>query len=117
MISKEEVKSLIALKQAGVNRMRERQKRVHMRMANLIEEHPELIHEAVDKVMQRLENTGAATRAIYLKWYDMLMDWPAERIATLLRDDSCENEQLRACAPFDFVKKKNSSPQVFHVRR
>jgi len=117
MISKEEVKSLIALKQAGVNRMRERQKRVHMRMANLIEEHPELIHEAIDKVKQRLENTGVATRAIYLRWYDILMDWPPERISQLLRGDSADDEQLRACAPFDFVKKKNSSSKVYHVRR
>jgi len=104
MISKEEVKSLIALKQAGVNRMRERQ-------------NPELIHEAIDKVKQRLENTGVATRAIYLRWYDILMDWPPERISQLLRGDSADDEQLRACAPFDFVKKKNSSSKVYHVRR
>lgn len=116
MITKEEIKSLIEQKQAGVSRMRERQKRVHMRMANLVEEHPELIDDAVSKVLKRLENTGAATRDIYTKWYEILINWSAERIATLLRDDSAENEQLRACAPFDFAKKQPTE-KVFYVRR
>ena len=102
MITKEEIKSLIAQKQAGVRRMKERQKMIHMKMAKLVEERPELIHQAVDKVIQRLENTGAATRDIYTRWHDILMEWPVERIASLLRDDCPDTEQLRACAPFDF---------------
>ena len=105
MATKEEIKSLIAQKQAGVRRMRDRQRLVHMKMANLVEEHPEVIGEALNRVLIRLENKGAASREIYVKWYEILETWPARRIANILRDDSLEYEQLRACAPFDFTKK------------
>ncbi|MGJ8657466.1 MAG: hypothetical protein ACSHX6_13540 [Akkermansiaceae bacterium] len=104
MISKEDIHSLLAKKQAGVGRMRERQRRVHMRMAQLVEDRPEVIDDAVKRVMQRLENTGAATRDIYMEWYEILTTWSAERIACMLRDDSANTEQLRSCAPFDFCK-------------
>lgn len=104
MITKEEIKTLIAAKQAGINRMRGRQKRVHMKMATLVEERPESINDAVSKVIQRLENSGTATRAIYTKWHEILLGWPVEKIASLLRDDCPDTEQLRACAPFSFSK-------------
>ena len=103
MVIKEEVHSLLAKKQAGVMRMRDRQKRVHERMAKLVEERPEMITKAVTKVVQRLENSGAATREIYNEWYLILTTWSRERIALMLRDDSSSTEQLRACAPFDFA--------------
>ncbi len=103
MVTKEEIHSLLAKKQAGVVRMRDRQKRVHTKMAQLVEERPEMIDAAVKRVMQRLENSGAATRDIYTEWYQILTTWSADRIATMLRDDSTNTEQLRACAPFDFV--------------
>lgn len=104
MITKEKVRSILAEKQAGVKRMRERQIRVHERMAQLVEGSPEIIDKAVTKVMMRLENSGSATREIYAEWYKILTTWSADRIAALLRDNSCDNDQLRACAPFDFTK-------------
>lgn len=103
MATKEEIHSLLAKKRAGVSRMRDRQRRVHLRMAQLVEDRPEVIDNAVKKVMQRLENSGAATREIYIEWYEILTTWSVDRIATMLRDDSTNTEQLRACAPFDFV--------------
>ena len=102
MITKEEIHKLLAKKQAGVSRMLERQRRVHLRMAELVEDSPEVIDEAVRRVMQRLENSGSATRDIYTEWYEILTTWSARRIASMLRDDSSVTEQLRACAPFDF---------------
>ena len=102
MVSKEEIHSILAKKQAGVSRMRDRQRRVHLRMAQLVEDRPEMIDHAVKKVTQRLENSGAATREIYIEWYRILTTWSADRIAAMLRDDSTKTEQLRACAPFDF---------------
>ena len=103
MVSKEEFHSMLAKKQAGVSRMLDRQRRVHLRMAQLVEDRPEVIDEAVEKVMQRLENSGMETREIYIEWYQILTTWSADRIAIMLRDDSSKTEQLRACAPFDFV--------------
>ncbi|MFT5633531.1 MAG: hypothetical protein ACI9SQ_001251 [Rubritalea sp.] len=103
MATKEEIHSLLAKKQAGVSRMHDRQRRVHLRMAQLVEDRPEVIDSAVKKVMQRLENSGEATREIYIEWYEILTTWSAERIVMMLRDDSINTEQLRACAPFDFV--------------
>ncbi|MFT5905480.1 MAG: hypothetical protein ACI9E1_001078 [Cryomorphaceae bacterium] len=107
MATKEEIHSLLAKKQAGVSRMRDRQRRVHLRMAQLVEDRPEVIDNALKKVMQRLENSGAATREIYIEWYEILTTWSVDRIATMLRDDSANNEQLRACAPFDFVNARS----------
>lgn len=91
------------MKQAGVSRMRERQMHVHERMAELIEERPEMIDRAVAKVVIRLENSGAATREIYTEWYKILTTWSSDRIAAMLRDGSSSTDQLRACAPFDFA--------------
>ena len=108
MVSKEEICSILAKKQAGVGRMRDRQRRVHQKMAQLVEDHPEVIDKAVKKVMQRLENSGAATRDIYAEWHQILTTWSAGRIATMLRDDSASTEQLRACAPFDFCNSEGS---------
>lgn len=102
MVSKEEIHSILAKKQAGVSRMRDRQRRVHLRMAQLVEDRPEMIDRAVKKVTQRLENSGAATREIYIEWYQILTTWSADRIVAMLRDESTNTEQLRACAPFDF---------------
>jgi len=103
MITKEDIQSLKAKKQAGVARMRERQRRVHLRMAELVENSPEVLDDAVQKVMQRLENSGAATRDIYTEWYQILTTWSTGRIASMLRDEGPNTEQLRACAPFDFA--------------
>lgn len=104
MITREEIHTLLAKKQAGVGRMRDRQRRVHERMAKLVMESPEAIDRALNKVVKRLENSGECTRDIYLEWYEILTAWSSERIASLLRDDSCSTEQLRACAPFDFCE-------------
>ena len=104
MISKDDIHSLLAKKQAGVGRMRERQRRVHLRMAQMVEDSPEVIDDAVKRVMQRLENSGAATRDIYTEWYQILTHWSADRIAALLRDESSKTDQLRSSAPFDFCK-------------
>lgn len=103
MITKDEIHSLLAKKQAGVCRMQERQRRVHLKMAQMIEEHPEIIENAVKKVIHRLEHSGIATREIYVEWHEILTTWPVDKIVAMLRDDSTNTEQLRACAPFDFV--------------
>lgn len=94
---------LMAKKQAGVQRMRSRQRIVHKRIAKMLESRPEAIDQALQKVRQRMENTGDATREIYLEWYQILTTWSLGRIVDLLRDDSDRTEQLRACAPFDLV--------------
>ncbi len=103
MITKDEIQSLLAKKQAGVGRMRERQRHVHLKMAQMIEEHPEMIEKALEKVMHRLDHSGIATREIYVEWHEILMTWRVEQIVAMLRDESATTEQLRACAPFDFV--------------
>jgi len=102
MITEEEIHSLLAQKEAGVNRMLSRQRCVHAKMAQLVEDTPEVIDMALTRVMQRLENSGAATRDIYMEWYQILTTWSADRIAFMLRDDCANTEQLRASAPFDF---------------
>lgn len=99
-----DLNTLIAKKQAGINRMRARQKRVHERMAELVETQPEIMESALKKVKQKLTHSTAITLELYTEWYDILSKWSADRIATLLRSDSEEHEQLRACAPFDFAK-------------
>ncbi len=101
MISKDDIHSLLAKKKAGVGRMRERQRLVHLRMAQLVEGSPEVIDHAMRRVMVRLENSGEATRDIYTEWYEILTTWSADRIASLLRDERSNTEQLRACAPFE----------------
>lgn len=103
MVSKEEFHSMLAKKQAGVNRMLDRQKRVHQRMAQLVEDRPELIEDALKKVKQRLENSCVASKEIHSEWYQILTTWSIDKIVAMLRDDSPKTEQLRACAPFDFV--------------
>ena len=103
MDMKDDLQAIIAKKQAGVKRMLSRQRLVHSRMASMVESRPEVIDEALSKVKQRLQNSGEATREIYLEWYQILTTWSADRIACMLRDKKNSNDQLRACAPFDFA--------------
>jgi hypothetical protein len=103
MVTSEEIHSLLARKQAGVCRMQERQRHVHLKMAQMLEEHPEMIEHAKKKVQHRLEISGIATKEIYLEWNEILTTWSVKKIAEMLRDEDTKREQLRACAPFDFV--------------
>lgn len=73
-------------------------------MAKLVEDRPDCINDALNKVRNRLANTGLATSDIYAKWNEILLNWPVSKIVSLLRDDSPDTEQLRACAPFSFGK-------------
>ena len=88
MITKDEIQSLQAKKQAGVGRMRERQRHVHLKMAQMLEEHPEMIENAVKKVMHRLDHSGIAAREIYVEWHEILTTWRVEQIVAMLRDES-----------------------------
>jgi len=100
--------SILERKQAGVSRMRSRQMRIHFRMAELLENHPEMIRDAQQKALQRIKNSGPATKEIYAEWYRILTTRSVEYIAKLLRGQDDENEQLRACAPFNFAEKELS---------
>lgn len=83
--------------------MRARQKRVHEKMAELIETKPEILECALKKVKQKLAHSTAVTSELYTEWYDILSKWPVERIVCLLRSDCEKMEQLRACAPFELA--------------
>jgi hypothetical protein len=103
MATSEEIHSLLAKKQAGVCRMRDRQRHVHQKMAQMLEGHPEMIDHAKKKVMHRMEYSGIATKEIYVEWHEILMNWKLDQIVAMLRDEDTKREQLRACAPFAFV--------------
>ncbi len=99
-----EVDIILAAKRAGIDRMRERQRRVHHGMALMVESRPEVIGDAVKRVKARLEGSVVASKEIYEEWLVILESWPIERVVALLRDDAVDGEQLRACAPFDLER-------------
>jgi N-glycosylase/DNA lyase len=100
MAEGETIKSILAKKAAGVERMRQRQLRVHSRLAEMVEKNPEVISQGLDKVREQLARPLCAARTIYLEWETILTTKSAEYIADLMRDTSDDTEQLRSCAPF-----------------
>lgn len=94
------VKAILARKKAGVDRMRARQQRVHTRLAEYVETHPEIINEGLTKVREQLAKPLCTAQEIYKEWERILCLKSASYVAAILRDTSARTEQLRACAPF-----------------
>ena len=94
------VKAILARKKAGVERMRARQQRVHTRLAEYVETHPEVINDGLTKVREQLARPLCAAQEIYKEWERILSLKSASYVVAILRDTSATTEQLRACAPF-----------------
>jgi hypothetical protein len=99
----DEVKAMLARKQAGVERMRARQQRVHSRLAELVETQPDELQDGLKKVREQLARPLCTAQEIYLEWERILQIKSASYVAAILRDTSATTEQLRACAPFTLV--------------
>lgn len=100
MVDGESIHTLLAEKAAGVERMRQRQLRVHARLADQVEKNPDAIALGLEKVRAQLARPLCTARVIYMEWENILTTKSVEYIANLLRDTSSETEQLRSCAPF-----------------
>jgi hypothetical protein len=100
MAESDMVKAILARKKAGVERMRARQQRVHTRLAEYVEAHPEVINDGLSKVREQLAKPLCTAREIYKEWERILCLKSASYVAAILRDTSATTEQLRACAPF-----------------
>ena len=97
------VKSILARKNAGVERMHARQQRVHTRLADYVEAHPEAINEGLAKVREQLAKPLCTAQEIYKEWERILSLKSASYVAAILRDTTATTEQLRACAPFSLA--------------
>ncbi|MFC4992065.1 hypothetical protein [Rubritalea tangerina] len=100
MVDSETIHTLLAEKAAGVERMRQRQLRVHARLAEFVEHNPDAMAQGLAKVRSQLARPLCAAREIYMEWEKILLTQPASAVANLLRDTSSSTEQLRSCAPF-----------------
>ena len=97
------VKRILAEKAAGVERMRARQQRVHSRLAEFVEEHPDAMKQGLERVRDQLARPLCTAQEIYKEWERILGLKSVSYVAAILRDTSTTTEQLRACAPFTLV--------------
>ncbi len=95
-----DVEDIIRLKQAGVERMRSRQRIVHAKIASQIEARPDIISLAIKRVETKLANRGSASCEIYREWLTILNEWPQGTIVAMFRSEDPKFDQLKACAPF-----------------
>lgn len=94
------VKSILARKKSGVERMRARQQRVHSRLAEYVEAHPEVLDEGLVRVKEQLARPLCTAHDFYKEWERILSIRSVSYVTAILRDTSPTTEQLRACAPF-----------------
>ncbi|GAA5495764.1 hypothetical protein Rhal01_01943 [Rubritalea halochordaticola] len=101
MTEKGSLQEILAKKKAGLRRMQARQSRVHGRIADYIEQHPNCVKEAMSVVKQRLAGPDRCN-AVTREWELILQTWGLERIIAIFRDQDPVTDQLRACSPFVF---------------
>lgn len=100
MVEGNTVEQILAKKAAGVERMRARQQRVHSRLADYVEAHPNAIKVGLEKVREQLTKPLCNAEEFYLEWERILDIESVSYVCAILRDTSETTEQLRACAPF-----------------
>lgn len=101
MSEKSSLQDILAKKKAGLKRMHARQSRVHGRIADYIEQHPECIGEAMKVVKHRLAGPDRCN-AVTREWELILQTWSVDRIIAIFREQDSVTDQLRACSPFVF---------------
>lgn len=104
MVDSQDVQKMLARKRAGLERMKARQERVHLRLAEFVESHPGVLEAGLMKVRGQLARPLCAAREVYTEWENILKNGSVHEVVALLRDTSPETEQLRACAPFSFCE-------------
>lgn len=104
MAESDVVKMILAKKAAGVERMRARQQRVHSRLADFVEQHPEALQIGLVKVREQLARPLCTAQEIYLEWERILAINSVSYVSAILRDTSETTEQIRACAPFTLAE-------------
>ena len=104
MAESDVVKMILAKKAAGVERMRARQQRVHSRLADHIDAHPDAIEAGLKKVRELISKPMCNCEEIYHEWERILKLESVSYVSAILRDTSQTTEQLRACAPFTLAE-------------